>query len=72
MINVRELNAYLARKDLSKADGARIVGVTPKTFYSWLRKAVMPTDKAEILIKELQIDNPVEIFFDSYFPDNKV
>ena len=64
MINVKELNAYLARNDLTKADGARLVGVTPKTFYSWLSKAAMPTDKAEILIKELEIKDPTKIFFD--------
>ena len=64
MINVKELNACLAREGMSRADGAKIVGVTPKTFYEWLNRAVMPTDKAEILIHKLNIKNPVEIFFD--------
>ena len=63
MINVNELVACLARKEMSKVDGAKIVGVTPKTFYSWLSKKTMPTDKCEILIKELEIKNPCEIFF---------
>lgn len=46
MINTNELNACLARKGLSKADGAKIVRVSPKTFYEWMSKGVMPTDKA--------------------------
>ena len=63
MINTNELNACLARKGLSKADGAKIVQVTPKTFYEWLNKRVMPTDKAEMLINALDIENPIDIFF---------
>ena len=63
MINTNELNACLARKGLSKADGAKIVQVTPKTFYEWLNKRVMPTDKAEMLIIALDIENPIDIFF---------
>lgn len=64
VINTNELNACLARKGYSKADGARLVGVTPKTFYSWLSKGSMPTDKAEILVGELEISNPLAVFFD--------
>jgi len=69
MINVRELNACLAREGMSRADGAKLVGVTPKTFYEWLSKAIMPTDKAEILIMRLNIENPAEIFFDGVLLD---
>lgn len=63
MINTGELCACLARKGLSKVDGAKIVGVTPKTFYAWLAQGDMPLSKAERLIQELDITNPVEIFF---------
>ena len=69
MINVRELTACLAREGLSKADGAKMVGVSPKTFYDWLSKGVMPTDKAEILITKLKIMNPAEIFFNGVLLD---
>jgi len=68
MINTNELCACLARKGLSRAAGAKIVGVSPKTFYSWLAKRSMPTDKAELLIEKLEIDNPVPIFFDGKLP----
>lgn len=68
MIDVNELCACLARKGLSRADGAKIVGVSPKTFYSWLSKRSMPTDKAEILIRELNINNPIPIFFNGKLP----
>ncbi len=63
MIDINELNACLARKGMSKVDGASIVGVSPKTFYSWFQKGIMPTDKAEMLIDALDIQNPTEIFF---------
>jgi len=69
MINVNELNACLARKGLSKSEGAKILGITPKTFYEWLDKAVMPTDKAEILIQKLDIKEPAKIFFNGELRD---
>lgn len=68
MINVNELNACLARNGLSKSDGAKIVKVSPKTFYSWLQQGSMPTMKAELLIRALGIENPQEIFFDGNLP----
>lgn len=68
MIDVNELNACLARKGFSKADGAKIVNVAPKTFYTWLREGSMPTKKAEMLINELEISNPAEIFFAGDLP----
>lgn len=63
MINTSEIYACLARKGMSKADGAKAVGVTPKTFYNWMEKKSMPTDKAEILIDVLGISDPANIFF---------
>lgn len=68
MINTNELNACLARKGFSKADGAKIVRVSPKTFYGWMSKGVMPTDKAEMLITALEIKKPQEIFFNGVLP----
>ena len=68
MINVNELNACIARKSLSKSDAARICGVSPKTFYNWIERQAMPTDKAELLISALDIQNPVTIFFNGELP----
>ena len=68
MINVNELCACLARAGKSRADGARIIGVSPKTFYKWLSRRTMPTDKAEVLIRELHIEDPARIFFDGKLP----
>ena len=68
MINVNELHACFARKNLSKSECARICGVSPKTFYNWIEKRAMPTDKAEILISALGIQNPTPIFFDGKLP----
>lgn len=68
MIDTQELHACLVRKGLRKVDGAIITGVSAKTFYTWLSKGVMPTDKAELLIKALDIQNPQEIFFSPKSP----
>lgn len=62
MLQVEELDAILGRKRLSRTKAAKICGVTPKTYHSWMQKKKMPTDKAEILIRELSLDNAEYIF----------
>ena len=64
MINVEELDAILGRKRISRAKAAKICGVSPKTYYDYMRKKKMPTDKAEKLIESLSIEDPTLIFFD--------
>ncbi len=63
MLKVEELDAILGRKRLSRSKVAKICGVTPKTYHSWMQKRKMPTDKAEILIRELSLENAEYIFF---------
>ena len=43
---------------------AHLIGITPKTFYEKMAKGVFGSDEIEIMIKELHIENPMEIFFD--------
>lgn len=62
MINTNELNACFARKGMTKAQVAKEIGISPKTFYIWLDKGVMPTDKVEILINLFEIESVREIF----------
>lgn len=63
MIKIDELKGFIAKKNLSQARVAEMLGITPKTFYSRMKKGVFGSNEIEILIKELDIKNPMEIFF---------
>ena len=65
MVNVDELYSIMGRKRKSGAAMAKICGVQPKTWYSWMEKKRVPSDKAELIAKALDIQDPVPIFFDS-------
>ncbi len=62
-MKVNELKGILAKNGLSQTKMAEKLGITPKTFYAKMKKGVFGSDEIEIMIKELNIDNPVEIFF---------
>ena len=47
----------------SYKDIARKIGITPKTFYEKMKIGVFGSDEIQIMIDELHIDNPIEIFF---------
>ena len=64
MIKTDELRGIIAKNGLSQTDVAKMIGVTPKTFYEKMAKGVFGSDEIEIMIKELHIENPIEIFFD--------
>lgn len=40
-----------------------MLNITPKTFYAKMKKGVFGSNEIEIMIKELHIEKPVEIFF---------
>lgn len=63
MIRTGDLRAEIVRNNLSQKDVARMIGVTPKTFYDKMSKGVFGSDEIEIMIKELHIDDPIKIFF---------
>ena len=63
MIDVSALRAEMARNNLTMKDVAKEMGITPKTFSSKLKKGVLGTDEAEILIRILNIQCPEAIFF---------
>ena len=64
MIKTDDLRGIIAKNGLSQTDVAKMIGVTPKTFYEKMAKGVFGSDEIEIMIKELHIENPMEIFFD--------
>lgn len=63
MIDTNALRGRIAEKGLSQAKVAAAIGVTPKTFYEKMNKGVFGSDEIEIMIRVLDIKDPVSIFF---------
>ncbi len=63
MIRTNELRGIIAKNGLSQSDVALKIGITPKTFYEKMKNGVFGSDEIQVMIKELSIDNPIEIFF---------
>lgn len=63
MIKTDKLKGIFAEKGLSQVQVAQMIGVTPKTFYEKMSKGVFGSDEIQIMIDELCIENPTEIFF---------
>lgn len=64
MIRTDKLRGIISERGLSQTNVAHLIGITPKTFYEKMSKGVFGSDEIEIMIKELHIENPMEIFFD--------
>ena len=52
-----------AKIGLSQTDVAKMIGVTPKTFYEKMKNGVFGSDEIQIMIDELHIENPMPSFF---------
>ena len=63
MIKTNELRGIIAKIGLSQTDVAKMIGVTPKTFYEKMKNGVFGSDEIQIMIDELHIDDPMPIFF---------
>ena len=63
MIKTDELRGIIAKNKLSQTDVAKMIGVTPKTFYEKMKNGVFGSDEIEIMIRVLDIKDPVSIFF---------
>ncbi|MEH1740129.1 helix-turn-helix domain-containing protein [Fusobacterium varium] len=63
MIDVNELRGIIAKKGLSQADVAKKLGITPKTFYEKMKKAIFTSKEMQGMIKYLEIEDPCSIFF---------
>lgn len=63
MVNTNELRGVIAKNGLSQTDVAKMLGITPKTFYDRMSKGVFGSDEIQIMIDRLRIDNPMDIFF---------
>ena len=63
MIKTDELRGIIAKNGFSQSDIAAKIGVTPKTFYEKMKIGVFGSDEIQIMIDELHISNPSDIFF---------
>ena len=63
MIKTDELRGIIAKNGLSQTDVAKMIGITPKTFYDKMKNGVFGSDEIQIMIDELHIVNPMPIFF---------
>ena len=65
MIDVNKLRGKMAEKGRTGQDMAKIIGKTPKTFYSKMQRGVFDSDEISAMVEDLGIDNPADIFFTS-------
>ena len=63
MVNVQKLRGKMAEKGRSGRDMARVIKKTPKTFYEKMKKGVFDSDEITAIVEDLDIENPLEIFF---------
>lgn len=63
MIDVNKLRGLMAEKGRSGKTMARVIKKTPKTFYAKMKAGVFDSDEIVAMVKDLEIKNPLEIFF---------
>lgn len=63
MINTNKLRGIIAEKNLSQRNIAAELGITPETFYRKMKKGIFDSDEINQMIKILDINDPVAIFF---------
>ena len=63
MVHVNKLRGKMAEKGRTGIDMARVIKKTPKTFYEKMKKGVFDSDEITAMVEDLDIDNPMEIFF---------
>lgn len=63
LIKTDELRGEIARNGFSQSDVAKMIGVTPKTFYEKMKIGVFGSDEIQIMIEKLNIKDPMAIFF---------
>lgn len=63
MIDTNSLVGVIYSRGLTQSKVAKMLGITPKTFYNKMKKGIFDSDEIEIMINELNIENPIEIFF---------
>lgn len=63
MIRTDELRGIIAKNGYSQSDVAKMIGITPKTFYEKMKIGVFGSDEIQVMINELHIEDPIQFFF---------
>lgn len=63
MILINELKGEITRNGYTQMEVAKMLGITPKTFYDKMKKGVFGSDEIEVMIEKLNITEPMRIFF---------
>lgn len=63
MIDTNRLKSVIVLNGKTQEDVAKYLDMSPKTFYSKMKKGVFGSDEIESMIEYLKIDDPVSIFF---------
>ena len=63
MVDVNELRGIIAKNNLTQTDVAKMLDMTPKTFYDRMKKGIFGSDEIQIMIENLNIEKPMDIFF---------
>lgn len=63
MVDTNKLRGIIAENGKTQSDVAKMIGITPKTFYTRMDRGVFGSDEIQIMIDELHIQNPMDIFF---------
>ena len=71
MIRTDLLRGVIAEKGYSQRKLAMAMGIAPKTFYDKMKKGVFGSDEISFMIEELNIEDPMEIFFFKNSPDRR-
>jgi DNA-binding XRE family transcriptional regulator len=61
-LKTNELKAEIVKNGYTQREVAKLIGLSPKTFYSKMKKGTFGLDEAKALIKILKIDDPITIF----------
>lgn len=63
MINTNKLRGIIVSKGLSQKQVAHKIGITEQTFYRKMKRGVFGSDEIGKMIKLLDIEDPVSVFF---------
>lgn len=63
MMDVNRLKGIIVQNGKTQEDVAKVIGITPKTFYSKMKKGVFGSDEIDKMIDYLKIEDPAAIFF---------
>lgn len=61
-MKTNDLRALIVKNGLTQQEVAKLIGISPKTFYRKMKRGIFGTDEVEKMIQILNIQNPAEIF----------